>query len=370
MARRLRDLAPGGVAVLGTLVLLWVLPAPGGGLQEEPDTLPAEEVERRVAAAEAAPLFRSHDPLAVTLATDLRALRRERPEETEVAGTLAFPGPDGDSLVVGVKVRTRGDFRREKRNCDFPPLRLNVRRKEVEGTVLEGQDRLKLVTPCRYSRESYETYVLQEYLAYRVYGLVTPLSFRVRLLRITYVDTSGEVESRTKYAFLIEDEDAMAARNRAEVMDVERWHPYRMDGEASATLALFQYMIGNTDWSAPLFHNVKLLRTRGGRYIPVAYDFDFSGVVDAAYATPDPSLGLRNVRDRRFRGYCRNVDWEAIRRRFLDVREEVESLYREFEPLGGRQRNRVLGYYREFYRVLENPRSFEWEIVRACLEIS
>jgi len=325
-----------------------------------------QQVELRADRALHDPLFSSPDVLTATLATDIDRLRRERPDKDEVEGTLSYVADDGSTVSLPVKVRTRGNFRRKKSTCSFPPLRLNVARKRAKGTWFERQDKLKLVSPCRIASDTYQEYVLQEYLVYRVYALLTPACFRVRLLRMTYEDTKGDASPRTRYAFLIEDVDDVAARNRGEVWEQQQLHPARFDDRQSAMMALFQYMIGNTDWSAPFFHNVKLMRAADARYVPVPYDFDFSGVVDARYATPDPKLNTRTVRDRVFRGFCRSVEPEPLVRRFNDIRDDVRALYEGFEPLSAKARRKALKYYDVFYRTINDPSRFAREITRAC----
>jgi hypothetical protein len=322
----------------------------------------------QVATSDPAPLFRSHEPVAVTLRVDIETLRGERSDTTESDGTLLVAPPDGAPFEVTVKVRTRGHFRREARNCSFPPLRLNVPKGAVEGTILEGQDKFKLVTPCRENRDSYQDLVFREFLAYRTLNLFTPASYRVRLLAITYEDPSGERDPIVAYAFAIEDDEAMAARNRGELSVWEQFHPATMDSQQAWTVALFQFMIGNTDWEASNpFHNMDMIRDDLARYLIVPFDFDFSGIVDAPYASPDPIIGIRSVRERRFRGFCRDdVDQDALRRLFLDRRPEVTALWEGFDLLSEGGRNRALDYLETFYRVVENDALYRRQIADVC----
>ena len=207
----------------------------------------------------------------------------------EVEGTATFIDLDGSETVKPVDVRTRGLFRLNKRNCNFPLLRLDFPRSQMEGTVFEGQNQLKLVTPCHDSRDDYQRYVYDEYLAYRVLNVLSTYSYRVRLVEITYEDIEDDYDTRTKIGFLIEDDERMAERNRATHLEVAGLMPMMADGAQSVIVAVFNYMIGNLDWSPVYFHNVKLIRTEDGRFITVPYDFDFAGVVDARYATPPPA---------------------------------------------------------------------------------
>lgn len=352
------------------------------GEKQEKAVSPQKAEERRLA-AENAPLFASQDPLAVTLRTDIKLLRDKRPDKDEVEGTLTFAGPDGAAVTVPVKVRTRGNFRRSKSNCNFPPLRLNFAAKSLKGTVFEGQDKLKLVTPCQDSRNDYQQYVLQEYLAYKVYQLLTPASFRVRLLHITYEDVNGKYKPRTKTAFLIETDEAMAARNGGKVVGWESFNPTGPEDTRAAlrvlTLAdpvqavmtsLFEFMIGNTDVSLAFLHNVVMISTGDGRHVAVPYDFDWSGVVNARYAHPDPRLDLRNVRERLYRGFCRpGVDPTVVAERFERIRDSIPPLYEGVKDLDVKQRAQALKYYDGFYDVLKDPKRFDREVVKGCRKV-
>ncbi len=334
-------------------------------------TLPTpEEYAERARRAEAAPLFSSHEPLALTLRTDVSRIRDERSDEEDVEGTLSYAGPDGAEVTLSVKVRARGEFRRQKRNCNFPPLRIDVAGKEAEATLFEGQDKLKLVTPCQDGREQFQQYVLQEYLVYRVYQLLTPAGFRVRLVTITYEDPDGGYETRTLTAFLIESDDQMAARNRAIMQEFEQFHPAAMESEQDALVALFQYMVGNTDFSTVYFHNAVMIRREDGRFLIVPYDFDWSGVVDARYAVPDERLPITDVRQRIFRGFCRDdVDPAALAQRFNAQREAIWALYKGMPGLDAGVKKKSLEYYEDFYQTLNDPRRYDREITRACQKL-
>src|SRR2546428_766083 len=152
-------------------------------------------------------LFDAPEALPLTLTADFNALSKDRGEtKQEHAGVLAFVGPAGDSVALDVRLRTRGHFRLQRRNCDFPPLKLSFDKQQVKHTVFAGQGSLKLVVHCQ-DRDSYEQNLLQEYLLYRVFNLITEKSFRARLARVTYLDRSGKAKPVTRYAFFIEDDD-------------------------------------------------------------------------------------------------------------------------------------------------------------------
>ena len=329
-----------------------------------------EEFAERAAEAEAAPLFQTQDILKMTLRTDIEFLREERDTLTEVEGTVTFVDLNGSETTKPVQVRVRGHFRLDPSNCNFPPLRLNFPRGDMDGTVFEGQDRLKLVTPCQDNRDDYQRYIYDEYLAYRVMNVLTPYSYRVRLVEVTYEDVEGDYETRTKHGFLLEADEQMAERNRAVFIDAPQMHPMMADGDQSVLMGMFNYMIANLDWSAVFFHNAVVMRLEDGRHFTVPYDFDHAGAINARYATVPPQLQdqVRRVRQRLYREFCRpQLTQENVARMFAGKQEEVENLYRTFpyyaEPS---QAEDAIEYYQEFWNVIADEDEFEDEILDNC----
>ena len=350
------------------LVLAAGLPVPVGATQQQSITRPtAEERAALAEAAENAPLFASHEPLRVTLEADIDDLKKNRSKENVREGSLTFPGPDGEPMTVSIKLTTRGIFRLDKKNCSFPPLRLDLPKKKVRGTVFDGQNRIKMVAPCNDNRDDHQRYVLLEYLVYRTFSVLTPVSYRVRLLEITFRDTSGRNEDRTKYAFLIEDIDRLAERHLGDESEPDQFHPHNMDDPQAFLVDLFQYMVGNTDFAMPYFHNIKMIRLDGPRFLVIPYDFDFSGAVEAGYARPREELPIRWVRDRLYRGFCRDhFDGAPIFRLFNERREAIYAMVRGVEQLEEKERDRLLEYYDEFYETINDERDTRREIYRRC----
>jgi hypothetical protein len=319
------------------------------------------------ASQESTVLFTSEEPLDLTITGPIHDVVRDtgdEPEEHE--GTLSYVDELGDTVTLDLKLRTRGNFRRQRKICDFPPIRLNLKKGQVPGTVFANQDKLKLVTHCQQGKDEYEQYVLQEYMIYRTWALFTDIGFQVRLARITYVDTSGEDETITKHGFLIEDEDEVASRLNAELVEVEGLHPREGQWEFMGIMDIFQYMIGNTDWSVPGLHNIRLL-DKDFEYYAVPYDFDFAGVIDAPYAKPDGSLRIKSVRDRMFRGFCRAPqELNPVLALFNEKKEDIYSLVRGVDGLNDRTEESILEYYDDFFDTINDDRSITREFHRAC----
>ena len=311
-------------------------------------------------------LFQSREVLELTISTDLRTLVRDKMEEAPWRdGTIAFAGDDGQTIRRPVRLRTRGLWR--LRHCTFPPLRFNFVKDSVKNTVFAGQDRPKLATHCR-SSDDYQQWMLQEYLIYRVQEVLTPHGLMARLARITFVDTTGREDTVTRYGILLEDPDAVAERLGATRIEERGIAQERLELASAVTLGLFQFMIGGTDWSVPGLHNIELVRTPLGQEIAIAYDYDWTGAVDARYAEPAPSLGIRTVRQRVWRGVCPDTTTlQTTIQHFQTQRPRIMALFDSVPGLESDRARRMREYFDEFYEIIGEPRQIHRELSRVCL---
>lgn len=322
-------------------------------------------------AASPDPLFNDDSTLRVVITAPLSTLIRERPDDQYLAGVFSYREADGSAIELDLQIRARGNFR--LRNCDFPPLYLNFRKSQVEGTLLENQDRLKMVVHCKDSGH-YQQSLLREYLAYRLLNVLTEESFRVRLLEVTYVDSDERRGRMVRSAFLIEHESRLAERIGRERVDIARTEVSAIQPEHLNLTSLFQYLIGNTDFSPNLgsnqecCHNYAMFGGDGGLLLAVPFDFDLAGFVNAPYAEPDPELGIESVRQRLYQGHCINNAYvEASISRFNQARETLYALVAEQQELEPVVRQSVAGYMDEFYAVIGSPQQVEQQIIGKCI---
>jgi hypothetical protein len=325
-----------------------------------------------------APLFASHAPFAVTIEAPMTTLMRDRPEEEYLDGTFSFVGADGTKNTLDLKMRTRGNFRRQEKTCDFTPIRLNFKKKQVVDTVFDNQDKLKLVTHCQSGAPYFEQLLMREYLAYRFLQLLTDVSFSVRLLHITYVDTEG-ADPMTRYGFVIEDDDDVAARIGMESVKTEDITHADLDPAQENLVNVFQFFIGNTDFSLVkgepgegCCHNAELLSATGGTpYTPLPYDFDFAGLVNAPYAEVHPQFRLTSVRQRLYRGICGNNDQlPATIQNFLDNREAMYAAVASLDDLRSRSQRDIAKYLDSFFKDISNPKTIQDRFIDRCNESS
>ncbi len=313
-------------------------------------------------------LFDSEEIIEVKLKMNIGSVTSDLEDRYSHWAELTYNIDGDDSEVIPLEIKTRGKTRANPKVCSFPPLRLNFKKKGNYDNLFSGQDKLKLVTHCQ-GRTFYDEYVLQEYLTYKHYNLLTDYSFKVRLLKVTYEDSAGMESPVTRYGFLIEDEEAMAHRNGLVPREGTIPHQDYCNREVLNIMTVFQYMIGNTDWSVPALHNIKLIaeEPEGRLPFPIPYDFDYSGAIATTYAQPDASLNISTVRTRVFRGFCRSKDtYEPIFDLFNDKKEDIYDLYNNFEPLSEKERKAAIKYFDGFYKIINNSKKARQQFNRSC----
>lgn len=317
------------------------------------------------------PLFQSDETLQVTISAPLTSLVEERSKEDYLPGVFRYTGTDGTAVDFDIEIRTRGNFRHN--TCDFPPLSLNFKKKQTNGTLFDKQNKMKLVVHCDDSTR-YEQTVLREYLVYRIFNAMTDMSFRVRLLRVTYVDTEERRDEQVRYAFLIEHKNRLAKRLDMQDLKVKRTTVSAIQPDQLNLTSVFEYFIGNTDFSpiagAPdrdCCHNYVLFGNDVDLLLAIPYDFDQSGFVNAPYAVVNENLGIRNVRVRLYRGRCVNNDHVAASlQEFEDNRDRIYALVDEQEGMKPSVRKSIVRFINKFYKFTDTPRDVERHIIGAC----
>jgi hypothetical protein len=312
-------------------------------------------------------LFDLEEPLSLTLISDFRTIRKTRSKDIHIPAQMTCHVTDSVQVTHPVRLKARGIYRKE--NCSIPPLWLNIRYSGIEAEELAGVRRMKMVTCCR-SGDQYSDYLLREYLVYKIYNLVTPHSYRVRLIHLKMVDTGRDNRESYGWAFLVEPDEMLASRLGALETKNDQLAMRTVDPGGMDMLAMFQYMIGNPDYSVTGRHNLRIfdLQTSDpSDLIPVPYDFDFTGFVNAHYATPNENLKIHSVRERYFVGPCRDKqDYEAAIGALEAVRDEIESTIWAFDYLDEENRFDMIGFIESFFNTARNERFIDREISVTC----
>jgi len=309
-------------------------------------------------------LFGNDEILHLKLSGNIRSLFNDRSDDAVYHPlVLSYKSADSSEININIKAKTRGNFRRKRENCIMPPILLNFSKKESVGTVFSDQDKLKLVTPCRSNN-----YVIREYLVYKLYNLLTPKSFRAKLTFITFYDTEKKKEI-TFYGILLEEDEQMAERNGSNILK-----NIKIQGESTETItflkmAMFQYMIGNTDWSVPYLHNIRLVAL-DSISVPAAvpYDFDHAGIVDAPYALPPEQLEMTSTHERRFRGYCitdmKSLD--EVVTTYNGLKSDIYKVYNSCTLIEAKYKKTTLKFLDDFFVIINDAKKLKSEFTYPC----
>jgi hypothetical protein len=326
-------------------------------------------------AAQADPLFESSAVLPITLTAPFDQIRAERDKEKEYEATLRYTDPELGPMELSAKLSVRGKFRLSKEVCTNTQLWVNFKKSELDGTLFDKQDKLKLVVQCR-NVSRYSEFIVRERQAYEMFAVLSDLSFDTRALEVTYVD-SDSGESETQPAFFIQHHKRLAKEMDLENFDEPIAQKDRQDPTQAALVSLYMFLVSNADYSfigsadaaagEACCHNVKQLVDSDGTFFPIPYDFDSSGFVNPPYALPAGELGQTNINTRIYRGFCVPDDvMQATVQKFVDSRAQLEAIAMNKDELSGKSVRRAKGYLKKFYDIIEDPKKLEREVISRC----
>ncbi|HVZ56586.1 MAG TPA: hypothetical protein VG870_08005, partial [Chitinophagaceae bacterium] len=302
---------------------------------------------------DSAHFFTEEKVVAIQLSSDLKKLMVSKAQKDRQPAMVTCRFPDSTVITEPINVYARGIFRRQ--NCYMPSLMLDFKNKT--SPLLRGLHSLKLVGGCRVGKD-YEQLLLKEYIIYKIYNLLTDKSFRVRLVYMTYDDTQKKVKSYSQYGFLLENMDELTRRNHCRELKKVKVPTQATDRKQMTLVDIFQYMIGNTDWSVPVYHNIRLMQPEddsAARPYVIPYDFDFSGLVNAEYAAPAPELGTESVTERVYRGFPRSMqEIQETLDLFRQKKDSIYALINHFDLLWEGTRREMTGYLDDFYSTINN----------------
>lgn len=310
-------------------------------------------------------LFSTEFPLELQMKFSPKKIKYETNDSTYQDSFLLYKNNEGGWDSLDIDLRARGNFRKD--NCSYPPIRIKIKKKKSKETPFEGHKSLKLVMPCNNSKNA-PSYIAKEYLAYKMYEEVTPYFFPTRLVKISFLDEDdkkGEVSELI--AFLIEDDDLVAERFGGEIFEEKKLGPLFLMDSATVRHDLFQFMIGNTDWSSMFYHNQKIMKLSETVFIPLAYDFDMTGLVSPPYAQVSNLVDIEKITDRLYRGFCRDEAlMQAIRQEFLARQNNIMDLVTNQLFLEEKDIKVTKSYLEDFFTTMGNDRQFESQILMKC----
>jgi len=304
-------------------------------------------------------LFGGDEILNVDLFLDLGAFSKKPSKTDSFDANLTIHINENDSVSRPVTIKYRGISRFEI--CSFPPMQINFK-KPLYSDSLKIK-KLKLVTHCQAANVNDE-YVVREYLVYRLFNALTDTSFRVRLLRVNYIDSKGSKKTIKKYGIFIEPVELLAKRTNTAAVKATAINQNQIIPSVMDRVAIFNYMVTNWDWSIPGQHNVEVIKplvyNAEGLGLAVPYDFDLTGVVNADYAIPPPNLEIENVRQPLFTGICRTKEtYREDLKRFSEAKEKLYTVVNEFPHLNQRSKKDITNFLDQFFNQLQKPKSID-----------
>ena len=212
------------------------------------------------------------------------------------------------------------------------------------------------------------TTTIQYIYIYKSYNLFTDLSFRVRLLSITYIDVEDPERTIEKYGFFLENAEDVAKRNNGYLLDLETVSTARIDQDHLTLVSFFEYMIINTDWSMSIMHNVELIAVD---YFeppyPVPFDFDWSGLINIPYEVPSISGMKIREPERIYKGVCRKKgELRKVINLFHARKLVLFDLYMDFPYLDQQIKTKTLEELQIFYEILNDKYIFRIEFIENC----
>jgi hypothetical protein len=288
----------------------------------------------------------------ITLDLPLDSILAFKNKDESYTAQLTYKTKDKVKRNWNIELKTRGKYR--KRVCSVPPLSIRFSKEDLKAAGFKKKRKVKLVTPCLSNWESDE-YVLREYLAYKLYELVSDKHLRTQIVKIKYKNT---MKNRTmkRYGILIEDEDEMADRFDANLCeDCFNYDQSKIDGQSLRKHDLFQFMIGNTDYSLKMVRNMKLLIPKdSSAAFVIPYDFDFCGLVNAPYSVPNSNYKLNHCRERRFLGDSEKDDQLKLATAiFKGRKKDILKYVSKFGKLSRESRIDILDYLDSFFECIE-----------------
>jgi hypothetical protein len=309
------------------------------------------------------PLFQTDEILNIDLEADFKTVFSVKDDSTMFPAKFTLTDNSGQKRTIDIKIRTRGKTRREKDVCVFTPLLLDFPKSATKNTPFEGQKALKLVTHCTKD-DHYEQNTIVEFLIYKSFNVLTDSSFNVSPAMINYIYSGKNADTVQKFAFFLEREKFLAERLQGIEIESEKIHPNNTNTYHTSLMDMFQFMIGNTDYSTYDLHNIVLVSDSARKLPPVAipYDFDWSGLVDADYAVPNPVLNIEKVTDRIYRGFRKEP--EMVNHTigvFNSKKPEIYRLFENCELLNNYRKKKAIEYLDGFYWTINNDKMVQYE---------
>jgi hypothetical protein len=319
--------------------------------------------EGEVASRSLFDLFGQEEMPELSIIADFDSIKANIRNKEYVQGELVVEHNRNEKTALKVKLRPRGKSRRMM--CDFPPLKLKFDKESLGANGLQTFNDFKLVTHCKEDNPAMEAVLLREYLVYQLLKVMTPYSFNTRLVEITYRNTGTSFKKKKQLGIIIEDAESLAYRNKCQVLTNKVIQLDSLHRNQEKITSVFQYMIGNADWSYLMGRNIELVEHESGQIVPIPYDFDYAGLVRAPYARANATLGQTTVLDRVYLGSAKSYEeLFPIFSYFKEKREELYKVINDFNAIGAEDAAMMKNYLQGFFDLIEDKDKVETELLK------
>lgn len=299
-------------------------------------------------------LFDINNPFEMDLIFDVKNFIKYKDTEEYFEAKIAYLNDAGDSVHRNVKIRARGNVR--KQICYLPPIRIHFNDEDYQVELFDSFGKVKLVSTCKVAA-NHEQFLIKEYLSYKIYETVTDISFKTYYMKINFIDSQGKKKPFTSYSFILEDIDDLAERNNAIEVDNMGLLENQLDRSTMNMFSMYQYLISNVDWHIPSMHNIKLIKSNDHRKplpIPVPYDLDYCGIVNTNYAIPQPRVPIESLTQRYWIGNClTDEEFSSLCATFIESKDEIIRMFEECESLDKIHRKTAIRFINQFYTIIE-----------------
>lgn len=291
-------------------------------------------------------LYAHSDTVAVEVATDWKQLLQHKADKEYQSVNLRLAGHEFPG-----RIRTRGHVRLQQ--CRYPSLKVKLDKSALDSLGFNALNDLKFVIQCSGGDVGLG-YVHRERLVYELHALLSPYHHRTVPVRIVMPG-----ESDTLSGFLIETEEQLETRYAASVVKKKQVSTRGLERAAYVNMCLFNYMVLNTDWNVFNLHNVECLQlTETKLQIPIPYDFDYSGLVGTAYATPHEKHDQRSVYEPRWLArHVTAAEFAPVVKTYLAKERAIMDLVANYPMLPKSERRRIKKRLSTFFGQLKDKRS-------------
>jgi len=312
-------------------------------------------------------LFDANNPFEINLILDVKSFIKNKDVDEYVDAKISYYVKDCTLVEKKVKIKPRGN--RRKSVCYLPPIRIDFMDDDYQQELFDSWGKMKLVSSCK-AATNFEQYVLKEYLAYKAYETLTEISFKTYFMKVNFIDSEGKKKPFSSYSFMLEDIDDLADRNDAVEVEINGLLPVHLYRPVMNLVGMYQFMISNEDWHMPNLHNMKLIKSTDHKKpqpIPVPYDLDYSGLVNANYAVQHERIPVESVTDRYYMGTClTDEEYQIVIKNFLDHKEDILNLFKESNYLQKGSKNYSINYLNVFFDIIENQKNGKRMIMKDC----